>query len=172
MEPMDRARIEAELRGLLREYVRHPDRPIHPGDHLVFDLEIEDDDASFDMIPEIHRRFGIDPPASAWSSAATVADVVALIERYQRQPPTPEERARDQAEQRERAWAMRRFASRFAAVAGAAVGIELAGGAGAALLGAALGLCFIATLPRRARESRRLHRERQAWKARRMAEQG
>lgn len=167
---MDRGRIGAGLREILREYLRHPDRPMDDGDHLVFDLEIQDDDAEFDMIPEIHRRFGIDPPASAWSTVATVADAVTLIERYQRQPATPEERARDQAERRDAAHALRLFASRWLAALGAGAGIELAGGEGAALVIAAYFLYFIATLPSMLRSAWRARRERLAWKARRAAE--
>jgi acyl carrier protein len=167
---MDRARIEEDLREILREYVRHPERPIDPGDHLVYDLEIDDDDASFDMIPQIHRHFGIDPPGLAWESAATFHDVVALIERYQRQPPTEEERARDEEEQREadvHAWM---FGRRFLAAMGTAAGMQLAGGYGIGLFMLAFALWYISRLPGTWRDARDFRRARDAWKARRAAE--
>jgi acyl carrier protein len=162
---MDRTRIEAELREILREYVRHPDRPIHPGDHLIFDLEIDDDDASFDLIPQIHRHFGIDPPAAAWESAATVADVVALVERWQRA--TPEERTEAEAERTAFSAARRRNTSRLLAVLGVAVGVQLAGGKGIALLVLASMLFYLRSLPAMLRDSRWIRREHAAWKARR-----
>jgi acyl carrier protein len=170
-EAMDPARIEAELREILRDYVRYPERPIQPGDHLVYDLEIDDDDASFDLIPAIHRHFGIDPPASAWWTAGTVAGVVELIERYQVQPMTPEERAREQAEQREADRIRWRSASRFLGVVGTAGGMALAGrGEGFVLLMLAVWIYFIARLPLMWRDDRAFRRDRAAWKARRAAE--
>ncbi|HST59289.1 MAG TPA: acyl carrier protein [Longimicrobium sp.] len=166
-EPMDPARIETELREMLREWVRHPERPIALADHLIYDLEIEDDDAELSMIPDIQGHFGIEPPASAWGGVATVGDVVGLVVRYQRQPPTPAERARDVLEQREAARGLVVFGSRFLAAVGVAAGLELAGSAGAELFVAALGIYFAAGVPARWREGRRFRRERAAWKARR-----
>lgn len=170
--PMERARVEAELRGILRESVRHPDRPIDPRDHLIFDLEIEDDDLSLDVIPEIHRHFGIEPPAAAWSTVETVSDVVALIERWQRQPLTPEERAREDAAERDRVRGQWMLGRRFLAGASTGAGVELAGGRGLALFMLVCGLCIVASLPSRWREGRSIRRARVAWKARRAAEAG
>jgi acyl carrier protein len=163
MEPMERAKIEAELREILREYVRRPERPIEPGDHLIFDLEIDEDDASFDMIPEIERRFGIDPPGFAWSSAATFADVVALVERYQRQPATAEERALDEAREREAAREGRKVGARMLAVLGTGVGLQFAGGLGVPFFGVALA----GYMTFRLRDLARHRHEREEWKVRR-----
>jgi acyl carrier protein len=169
-EPMDRVHIEAELREILRELVRHPERPIDPGDHLVFDLEIEDDDIVFDMIPQIHRRFDVEIPGFAWESVATFQDLVALVERYQRQPATAAERARDEADRRESSHLDRLYASRFLAVMGTAAGMELSGGYGVALCMLAFALWFISRLPGMRRDARDFRRDRDAWKARRAAE--
>jgi acyl carrier protein len=171
-EPMARAHIEAELREILRELVRHSERPIDPGDHLVFDLEIEDDDIVFDMIPQIHRRFGIEIPGVAWGAVETFQDLVALIERYQRQPATAEERARDEADRRASSHLDRLYASRFLAAFGVAAGIELAGGEGVVLMVLAFALWFISRLPGMSRDARDFRRDRDAWKARRAAERG
>ena len=165
MEPLEPAQIEAELREILREYVRYPDRPIDPGDHLVFDLEIVDDDASFGLIPQVHRHFGIDPTARAWESAATVADVVALVEQWRRA--TPEERAQAEAERAAFAAVRRRFTLRLLAVLGVGLGVELAGRSGIALLMVALGFPSSCGLPAMLHDDRRARRERAAWKARR-----
>lgn len=159
-EPMGRAEIEAALREIMGEYVHPPDRPILPDEHLVFDLQIEDDDASFEMIPEIHRRFAIEPPSYAWSSAATFADVVALVERYQRQPATREELARDRAELRE---AQHRVHTRVLAVLGTAAGLQLSGDLGVAFIPVVL----VAFLASQVPGARRFRRARAAWKARR-----
>ena len=169
MEPMDRVRIEAELREILRELVRHPERPIDPGDHLVFDLEIEDDDVVFDMIPQIHRRFGVEIPGVAWGGVGTFQDLVALIERYQRQPMTAEERARDEEEQRASSHLDRLYASRFLAAMGTAAGMEMSGGYGVALFMLAFALWFISQLPGLWRDAHDFRRDRAAWKASRAA---
>jgi hypothetical protein len=172
-EPMDPARIEAELREILRDYVRHPERGIESGDHLVYDLEIEDDDASFSMIPEIHRHFGIEPPASAWRSAGTVAGVVALIARYQRQPMTPQERVRDEAERRAISRRVRISVGIFVLGIGTAAGMAMAGrGEGVGIFILVFGIFFIARLPFMWRDDRAFRRDRAAWKARRAAESG
>jgi acyl carrier protein len=162
---MEPAKIEAELREILREYVRHPERPIAPGDHLIFDLGIDGDDASFDLIPQIHRHFSIDPPAAAWERVTTLADAVALVERWQRA--TPEDRARAGAERAALAAVRRRNGARVLAVLGVAAGVQLAGGHGIALLVVASLLFYLWSLPAMLRDSRRLRRERIAWKSRR-----
>jgi hypothetical protein len=112
------------------------------------------------MIPEIHRRLEIDPPGCAWSSTETFADVVALVERYQRQPATPEELARDRAEWRE---AQHRVHARLLAVLGTAAGLQLSGDLGGAFIGVVLVAFLASQLP----ESMRVRRARAAWKARR-----
>jgi acyl carrier protein len=167
-EPWDRGRIEDELRGILREHVRHPERDIQPGDHLIFDLEIDDDDLSFDVIPEIHRRFGIEPPARAWMTAATFADTVDLIERWQRAPMTPEERARDEDAELRRRRRMRRMGMAALAWVCIAVALEVwHRGVGVASSAIVMGILYLSMLPWQLREGRRLRRERTAWKARR-----
>jgi acyl carrier protein len=163
VESKERVEIEAELREILREYVRYAERPIDPGDHLIFDLEIDGDDISFDLIPQVHRHFGIDPTARAWESAATVADVVALVERWRRA--TPEERAEAEAERESLTAARRRSGLRLLAVLGAGAGVQLAGGPGIVLLVLASALFWLWNLPAMHRESRRTRREHAAWKA-------
>lgn len=159
---MDRPAVEAALREILREYVRHPERPIAAGDHLLFDLEIPDDDLN-DLVPEILRRFGIDPPLFAWSTVATFADVVALVEHWQRHTATSQDRARDEAERREAVREGWKAGTRVLATFATAAGMQLAGGPG----GAVLGLAFAIFSVGRMREDRRIRRERAAWKAQR-----
>jgi acyl carrier protein len=50
-------------------------------DELVADLSIDGDDLSFEMIPELERRFGRRTNLDDWNDVWTVRDVIRVFER-------------------------------------------------------------------------------------------
>ena len=164
-EPWPREKIEEELREILRKRVS-PGRVIAPGDHLAFDLGIDSEERFHHVVPAMERRFGIDAPAFAWGGAATFGEMVALVERYPRAPPTAEERARDQAEggRARRLW--RRTMLGLAAWAAIAILLETwRSGVGLAASLVAVVVLFAVRRPAQRRDALRLRGEREEWKA-------
>jgi hypothetical protein len=51
-------------------------------DDLVRDLQIDSDDLSFYVIPEIERRLGIHPPAAAWSRVSRIDEIAEMLVDY------------------------------------------------------------------------------------------
>ena len=100
--PTSRSEIEAGVVAILAKYTAHRSQPIRPDDHIVRDLGVDGDEASFLLVPEIEARFGIAPPIEAWSRAATVRDICQLVASHQDADPrdVAADRARRSAYQR------------------------------------------------------------------------
>jgi hypothetical protein len=48
-------------------------------DHLARDLKIDGDDLSFEFVPNILRRCGVNVPVDAWRKVGTIDETVDLI---------------------------------------------------------------------------------------------
>ena len=75
----DGERVYSEIVPLLERY-NAAGKAIGPGTDLAADLNI-DSVAAMDLIMELEERFDIDIPINLVSDMATVADLVAVVER-------------------------------------------------------------------------------------------
>ena len=86
---MPESDLPTRIRGILAGYTRRPPSEILRDDHIIFDLEVDDDDASFDLIPHLQREFSFQATAEEWRQVATVGDLEDLIQRLSGQPRAP-----------------------------------------------------------------------------------
>ena len=70
---------EEQITRIITKYSGRAAASIQRSDHLTFDLEIDSDDGSFGLIPEVERIFKIYPPASEWNQVETVQDLLELV---------------------------------------------------------------------------------------------
>ena len=76
--------IEQEVIQVLRDFVRNPRREINLNDHLVRDLRVDSDEASFCLIPKLETMLGFSASNAEWREVGTVADLIALVARHKR----------------------------------------------------------------------------------------
>ncbi len=77
---------------ILSRYANRPADAIEPTHHLTFDLQIDSDDATFQLIPELQRAFDIYPTNDEWKGVATVQDLLDLVQVQDRQSHSRESR--------------------------------------------------------------------------------
>jgi hypothetical protein len=75
--------------SLLAKWSCVPAGGVRPEHHLVKDLRMDGDDYGMSFVPELNRRLGIKPTRQDWEHIATVADVLALVDRHvlRQEPP-------------------------------------------------------------------------------------
>jgi acyl carrier protein len=82
MEPDENKDIEELVFEVLERILMLPMGKIKLTDHLIRDLKMDSDDASFDFALGLERMLGIRIPVEEWSKVCTVQETIDLLKKY------------------------------------------------------------------------------------------
>lgn len=72
------------VRDIISDILACDPEELRPDQHLIRDLHMDGDDASFLLVPELEKALGVKVPRKEWEMVGTIQDILDLMEQHRR----------------------------------------------------------------------------------------